>query len=95
MYESGSIRRRKVQRLLAPIFRDLRAASAGAMLLILTAFFYIPILATEIQSSLAMEGINYVGDTLRFVATALLAGFGVTKPGIPESRGDCETHHLG
>jgi len=52
------------------------AASAGAVLLLLTAFFYVPILATEIRSPLAVEGVNYVGDTLLFAATALLAGFG-------------------
>jgi uncharacterized membrane protein len=51
------------------------AATAGTMLLVLTLFFYIPILATEIRSPLAVEGINYVADTLLFAATALLAGF--------------------
>jgi uncharacterized membrane protein len=56
--------------------RSIAAASAGTVLLLLTAFFYIPILATEIRSPLAVEGINYVGDTLLFAATALLAGFG-------------------
>jgi uncharacterized membrane protein len=52
------------------------AAAAGAMLLLLTTFFYVPILVMEIRSPLAIEGINYVGDTLLFAATALLAGFG-------------------
>ena len=56
--------------------RRIAAASAGAVLLLLTAFFYVPILATEIRSPLAVEGVNYVGDTLLFAATALLAGFG-------------------
>jgi uncharacterized membrane protein len=56
--------------------RPIAAASAGAVLLLLTAFFYVPILATEIRSPLAVEGVNYVGDTLLFAATALLAGFG-------------------
>jgi uncharacterized membrane protein len=56
--------------------RCIAAASAGAVLLLLTAFFYIPILAKEIRSPLAVEGVNYVGDTLLFAATALLAGFG-------------------
>ena len=37
--------------------------------------FYVPILVTEINSPLAVEGINYVGDTLLFAGTALLAGF--------------------
>lgn len=51
------------------------AATAGTVLVLLTAFFYVPILATELHSALAVEGMNYVGDTLLFAATALLAGF--------------------
>jgi uncharacterized membrane protein len=56
--------------------RRTAAALAGTMLLLLTIFFYVPILITEIPSPLAVEGVNYVGDTLLFAATALLAGFG-------------------
>jgi uncharacterized membrane protein len=56
--------------------RRTAAAGAGIVLLLLTIFFYVPILAMEIHSPLAIEGINYVGDTLLFAATALLAGFG-------------------
>ena len=56
--------------------RRIAAASAGMVLLLLTVFFYVPILITEIGSPLAVEGVNYVGDTLLFTATALLAGFG-------------------
>jgi uncharacterized membrane protein len=56
--------------------RSIAAASAGTVLLLLTVFFYVPILVTEIQSPLAVEGVNYVGDTLLFAATALLAGLG-------------------
>src|ERR1700753_2162140 len=56
--------------------RRVAAALAGLVLLLLTIFFYIPILATEVRSPLAVEGVNYVGDTLLFAATALLAGFG-------------------
>jgi uncharacterized membrane protein len=56
--------------------RRVAAAGAGAVLMLLTAFFYVPILVMEIRSPLAVEGINYVGDTLLFAATALLAGFG-------------------
>jgi uncharacterized membrane protein len=67
--------------------RRIAAASAGTVLLILTFAFYVPILATEIDSSLAVEGINYVGDTLLFAATALLAGFGGVEPGISELKG--------
>lgn len=51
-------------------------AGAGIVLVALTAFFYVPIFVLEIHSELAVEGINYVGDTLLFAATALLAGFG-------------------
>ncbi len=60
------------------IRRTIRIAAAGAglVLLLLTACFYVPILAMEIHSPLAVEGINYVFDTLLFAATALLAGFG-------------------
>jgi uncharacterized membrane protein len=63
------------------------AASAGTVLLLLTIFFYVPILATEIRSPLAVEGVNYVGDTLLFAATALLAGFGADEPGTSEPEG--------
>jgi len=52
------------------------AAGCGAILLLLTAFFYLPIFVTEIHSDLALEGINYVGDTMLFAATVLLAGRG-------------------
>jgi uncharacterized membrane protein len=62
--------------LLIPRSRRIAAAGAGTVLLLLTVFFYVPILVTEIHSPLAIEGINYVGDTLLFAATALLAGFG-------------------
>ena len=67
--------------------RRAAAASAGTVLLLLTIFFYVPILATEIRSALAVEGVNYVGDTLLFAATALLAGFGADEPRIPEREG--------
>jgi uncharacterized membrane protein len=56
--------------------RRIAATGAGTVLLLLTIFFYVPILITEIRSPLAVEGVNYVGDTLLFAATALLAGFG-------------------
>jgi uncharacterized membrane protein len=55
--------------------RRTASAIAGAVLLLLTIFFYVPILTMEIRSPLAVEGINYVGDTLLFAATVLLAGF--------------------
>jgi uncharacterized membrane protein len=56
--------------------RRTAAALAGVVLVLLTIFFYVPILVTEIRSPLAVEGVNYVGDTLLFAATALLSGFG-------------------
>lgn len=55
------------------------AAGAGIMLLLLTVFFYLPIFVMEIHTPLAVEGINYVGDTLLFAGTVLLAGFGVER----------------
>ena len=55
------------------------AATSGAMLVALTVFFYIPILISEMRTPLALEGMNYVGDTLLFASTALLAGFGANS----------------
>lgn len=52
------------------------AAGCGIILLALTAFFYVPIFMMEMHTELAVEGINYVGDTMLFAATVLLAGFG-------------------
>jgi uncharacterized membrane protein len=52
------------------------AASAGLVLVLLVAFFYVPIFLTETHTALALEGMNYVGDTLLFGATVLLAGWG-------------------
>src|ERR1700733_13236133 len=68
--------------LMIPRTRRTAAATAGTVLLLLTIFFYIPILITEIHTPLAVEGVNYVGDTLLFAATALLAGFGADRTGI-------------
>ncbi len=55
------------------------AAGAGAILILLTVLFYIPIFVMEIHTPLAIEGINYIGDTLLFSATVLLAGFGADR----------------
>jgi uncharacterized membrane protein len=68
--------------LLLPRTRQIAAATAGTVLVLLTALFYVPILLTEIHSPLAIEGLNYIGDTLLFAATALLAGFTANEPGI-------------
>ncbi len=64
--------------------RRTAAAAAGTVLLLLTVFFYVPILVTEIRSPLAVEGVNYVGDTLLFAATAFLAGFGADEPSVSD-----------
>jgi uncharacterized membrane protein len=50
------------------------ASGLGLVLLLLTAFFYVPILVAEFHSA-PVEGLNYVFDTLLFAATVLLAGF--------------------
>ena len=55
--------------------RRMAAVVGGSVLVLLTLFFYVPILGMEIRSSLAVEGVNYVGDTLLFGATVLLAGY--------------------
>jgi len=65
--------------LIIPRTIRIAAAGSGAVLVLLTAFFYVPILVTEIHTPLAVEGINYVGDTLLFAATALLTGFGADR----------------
>lgn len=49
------------------------AAGTGLILLLLTAFFYVPLLVAEFHSA-PVEGLNYVFDTLLFAATVLLAG---------------------
>jgi len=60
--------------LLIPRAARMAATGAGAALLLLTAFFYVPILVAEIHTPLAVEGLNYVFDTMLFAATVLLAG---------------------
>lgn len=52
------------------------AAGAGLVLVLLVVFFYVPIFLIETRTALALEGMNYVGDTLLFGATVLLAGWG-------------------
>lgn len=66
--------------LLAQRTTRIAAAGAGVVLVVLTALFYVPIFLTEFHTPLAVEGINYVGDTLLFAATAMLAGFGTDQP---------------
>jgi uncharacterized membrane protein len=52
----------------------LAAAGTGLVLLLLTAFFYGPLLVSGFHSD-PVEGLNYVFDTMLFAATVLLAGF--------------------
>ncbi len=59
-----------------PRFVRIAAASAGAVLVVLVVLFYVPIFLREMHTPLALEGMNYVGDTLLFGATVLLAGWG-------------------
>jgi uncharacterized membrane protein len=56
------------------------AAGCGTVLVLLTAFFYGSIFVTEIHTPLAVEGLNYIFDTLLFAATVMLAGFGAESP---------------
>jgi len=67
--------------------RRIAAAGAGIVLVLLVVFFYVPILVMEIRTPLAVEGVNYVGDTLLFAATALLAGFGADDASFSEPEG--------
>jgi len=62
--------------LMVPGTQRIAAAGAGTVLVLVVVFFYVPILVMEVRTPLAVEGINYVGDTLLFAGTALLAGFG-------------------
>jgi uncharacterized membrane protein len=57
--------------------RTARVASAiaGGVLLLLTAFFYAPIMVTELRTPLAVEGVNYVLDTMLFASSVLFAGY--------------------
>ena len=58
------------------------SAACGLWLLILTVAFYVPILCVEFGTPLTVEGINYVGDTMLFAATVLLAGFAADQPAV-------------
>lgn len=69
--------------LLIPSTARIAAAGSGAALVLLTVFFYGPIMMMELHTPLAVEGINYVGDTLLFASTALLAGLGAQPPRLP------------
>jgi uncharacterized membrane protein len=62
--------------LMIPRWTRAAAAGCGAVLVLLTAFFYVPIFVMEMQTPDAVEGLNYVGDTLLWGATVMLAGLG-------------------
>ena len=69
--------------LLIPRTVRISAAGAGLVLLLLTLFFYGAILVAEFHTD-PVEGLNYVGDTLLFAATVLLAGLGAGAAPIGE-----------
>lgn len=71
--------------LLIPKTVRIASASAGAVQVLLTLFFYVPIFVTEMHSSLAVEGLNYIGDTLLFASTILLAGLATREQDISVS----------
>ncbi|WP_058187521.1 hypothetical protein [Terracidiphilus gabretensis] len=54
------------------------AASAGSILVLLVIAFYGPICVAQLSTN-PVEGLNYVGDTLLFAATVMLAGFGANR----------------
>jgi uncharacterized membrane protein len=61
----------------------LAAAGAGLVLLLLTVCLYLPILILEFHTApLAVEGLNYVFDTMLFASTVLLAGFAGEAVGV-------------
>ena len=63
----------------------LAAAGTGLVLLLLTVCLYVPILVLEFRTAPgAVEGLNYVFDTMLFASTVLLAGF-AANPGADEA----------
>src|SRR5215469_609959 len=67
------------------------AAGAGTVLLVVTFFFYIPILVSELHSApQEVEGLNYIYDTMLWAATVLLAGLDHQLPGKGDQRGRIE-----
>lgn len=68
--------------LLIPRTTRIAATGAGAVLLLVTFFFYGPILVAELHTPLVVEGINYVYDTMLFAATVLMAGLEPSSPDV-------------
>jgi uncharacterized membrane protein len=54
------------------------AAGAGGVLLLVTVLYYGPMLVAEFHTN-PVEGLNYVGDTLLYAGTVLLAGLGAGR----------------
>ena len=57
------------------------AALSGSTLLFLTCFLYTPLLAMNFRTAQAVEGINYVADTLLAASALLMCG---SIAGLPE-----------
>ena len=62
--------------LLVPWTARIAGGTAGMVLVALTVVFYVPIFLTEMHTPLAVEGLNYIYDTLLFASTVMLAGLG-------------------
>jgi uncharacterized membrane protein len=61
--------------LMIPRRARVAAAGCGTILLLLTACFYVPMFLMQMGTPEgSVEGLNYVGDTMLFAATVLLAG---------------------
>jgi uncharacterized membrane protein len=56
------------------------ASAVGLVMAFLTLFLYFPIFVKEWGTPDALEGLNYVGDTLLFGGTALFVGIAAGKP---------------
>ena len=55
------------------------AASVGLVMAFLTWFLYFPIYLKELGTPAALEGLNYVGDTLLFGGTVLFIGIAASQ----------------
>ncbi|MFZ0805725.1 MAG: hypothetical protein WAN03_06065 [Candidatus Sulfotelmatobacter sp.] len=57
---------------------QLAATWVGTVMALITLFLYFPIYLQELRTPLALEGLNYVGDTLLFGGIALFVAIAVT-----------------
>jgi uncharacterized membrane protein YphA (DoxX/SURF4 family) len=55
------------------------AAAVGLVMALLTAFLYLPIYVQEYGTASALEGLNYVGDTLLYGGAVLLVGMAASR----------------